>query len=392
MNTQQIMDLEKEYMMHTFGRLPIALDNGKGALVWDVEGKEYIDCFAGIAVNNVGHSHPKVVSAICKQAEKLIHCSNIYYTEIQVELARLLCEISSHDKAFFANSGAEVNEGAVKLARKFTGKTDIITMENSFHGRTLSMVAATGQHKYKEGIGTLPAGYSHVPFGDIEAFSDSITPNTAAVMVEPIQGEGGVVVPPQGYLKEIEKICEENDILLILDEIQTGFGRTGKMFASDLFNIKPHITTIAKALGGGYPIAGILAQEEVADAFKPGDHGTTFGGNPLGCAAAKASIEVIIDEKLVEKSQKNGKYLKKQLESLKEVNDNLMDVRGHGLMLGTEFNHECSEIVNQALNNGLLLNCTAGTVLRFLPPLNITKDQIIKVVSIFSDILGRTSS
>lgn len=388
MNTQEIMDLEKEYMMHTFGRLPIALDKGKGALVWDVEGKEYIDCFAGIAVNNVGHSHPRVAEAICKQAEKLIHCSNIYYTEIQVELARLLCEISSHDKVFFANSGAEVNEGAVKLARKFTGKTDIITMENSFHGRTLSMVAATGQHKYKEGIGSLPAGYLHVPYGDIEAVSASITPNTAAVMVEPIQGEGGVVVPPQGYLKEIEKICEENDILLILDEIQTGFGRTGEMFASDLFNIKPHITTIAKALGGGYPIAGILAQEEIADAFKPGDHGTTFGGNPLGCAAAKASIEAIIDEKLVEKSKNNGKYLKTNLKELKDENENILDVRGHGLMLGMEFNHECSDIVNRAANKGLLINCTASTVLRFLPPLNITKKQIDKSFNIFNKILG----
>ncbi|MDI6643838.1 MAG: aspartate aminotransferase family protein [Methanobacteriaceae archaeon] len=392
MNTQEIMDLEKEYMMHTFGRLPIALNNGKGALVWDVEGKEYIDCFAGIAVNNVGHAHPRVAAAISKQAEKLIHCSNIYYTEIQVELARLLCEISSYDKVFFANSGAEVNEGAVKLARKYTGKNDIITMENSFHGRTLSMVAATGQHKYKEGVGILPAGYKHVPFGDSEAVSDAITPNTAAVMVEAIQGEGGVIVPPEGYLKELEEICEENDVLLILDEIQTGFGRTGEMFASELFKIKPHITTIAKALGGGYPIAGILAQEEVADAFKPGDHGTTFGGNPLGCAAAKASVEVIINEKLVEKSKEMGKYLKSNLKELKDENENMLDVRGYGLMLGTEFNHECTDIVNMAANKGLLLNCTAETVLRFLPPLNITKEQITQTLSIFSDILDRISS
>jgi len=388
MNTQEIMDLEKDYMMHTFGRLPIALDKGKGALVWDVEGKEYIDCFSGIAVNNVGHAHPKVVEAISKQAEKLIHCSNVYYTEIQVELARLLCEISSHDKVFFANSGAEVNEGAVKLARKFTGKNDIITMENSFHGRTLSMVAATGQYKYKEGIGTLPRGYIHVPYGDSGAVSEAITSDTAAVMVEPIQGEGGIVVPPEGYLKELENICEENDVLLIMDEIQTGFGRTGKMFASEIFKVKPHITTIAKALGGGYPIAGILAQKEVANAFKPGDHGTTFGGNPLGCAAAKASVEAIIEEKLVEKSRKNGEYLKGKLEALNEANDNIIHVRGYGLMLGLEFNHECIKIVNKAAEKGVLLNCTANTVLRFLPPLNITKEQIDKSISILNQILA----
>ncbi|MGC9517161.1 MAG: aspartate aminotransferase family protein [Methanomicrobiales archaeon] len=388
MNTQDIADLEKKYMMNTFSRQQIALDKGKGALVWDVEGKEYIDCFAGIAVNNVGHSHPKVAEAISKQAKKLIHCSNIYYTEIQVELARLLTEISSHDKVFFANSGAEANEGAVKLARKYTGKNEIITMEKSFHGRTLSMVAATGQDKFKEGIGKLPSGYIHVPYGDSEAFNNAINRDTAAVMVEPVQGEGGVVVPPQGYISEIEKICNENDVLLIMDEIQTGFGRTGEMFAAEIFKVKPHITTIAKALGGGYPIAGILAQKEVADAFKPGDHGTTFGGNPLGCAAAKASIEVILEENLVEKSRNDGAYLKQKLESLKEQYEIIKDVRGYGLMLGVEFNSSCADIVNKAAENGVLLNCTANTILRFLPPLNITKEQLDKSVSVLNGILS----
>jgi acetylornithine/N-succinyldiaminopimelate aminotransferase len=391
MNTEEIMDLDKEYVMQTYGRQPLALKEGKGALVKDIEGKTYIDCFAGIAVNNVGHSHPKVVEAICKQAKKMLHCSNLYYTQEQVELAKLLADISPHDKSFFCNSGAEANEGAIKLARKFTGKGEIIAMENSFHGRTLAMITATGQHKYKKGFEPLPGGFKHVPYGDIEAVADSITDNTAAVIVEPIQGEGGIIVPSKGYLKELKKLCDETDVLLIFDEVQTGFGRTGEMFASDLFNVTPDITTVAKALGGGFPIGAVLAQKEVADAFEPGNHAATFGGNPLACAAAKASIEVIIDEKLLDKAKETGKYFKYKLEEQEKLYGAVEDVRGVGLMLGMEISINCADIVNTAREQGVLINCTADTVLRFLPPLNIDKGQIDTVTCVLETILEKLS-
>jgi len=391
MNTEEIMDLDKKYVMPTYARQPIALKEGKGALVKDFEGNNYIDCFAGIAVNNVGHSHPKVVEAICNQAKKLIHTSNIYYTEPHVELAKLLAEISTHDKSFFCNSGAEANEGVVKLARKFTGKGEIIVMENSFHGRTLAMVTATGQHKYKKGLEPLPTGFKHVNFGDIQAVVDNINDNTAAILVEPIQGEGGIIVPPEGYLKELRKICDENDVLLIFDEIQTGFGRTGEMFASQLFNVKPDVTTVAKALGGGFPIGAILADEEIANAFKPGDHGTTFGGNPLACASAIASINAIIDENMIIKSKENGEYLKYKLKEQAKLYGIVEEVRGAGLMLGMELNINCSQIVDEAREQGVLINCTADTVLRFLPPLIIEKGQIDTVTCVIETILQKYS-
>ncbi|HEX3014206.1 MAG TPA: acetylornithine transaminase [Methanobacterium sp.] len=391
MNTEEIMALDKEYVMQTYGRYPLALAKGQGSLVWDVEGKTYIDCFAGIAVNNIGHSHPKVVEAICNQAKKMIHCSNIYYTQEQVELAKLLTGVSPHDKAFFCNSGAEANEGAVKLARKFTGNGEIIAMENSFHGRTLAMITATGQHKYKKGFEPLSPGFTHVPYGDIDAVAETISNETAAVLIEPIQGEGGVIVPPEGYLKELKKLCDENDILLIFDEVQTGFGRTGEMFASDLFGVTPDITTVAKALGGGFPIGAVLAQKEVADAFEPGDHAATFGGNPLACAAAKASIKTIIDENLPQRAKEMGEYLKYKLNEQKKLYGIVEDVRGEGLMIGMEIDIDCSDIVTTAREQGVLINCTAGNVLRFVPPLNIEKSQIDTVTCVLETILSDLS-
>ncbi|MBI5679375.1 MAG: acetylornithine transaminase [Methanobacterium sp.] len=391
MNTEEIIDLDKKYVMQTYGRYQLALKEGKGALVTDFEGKTYIDCFAGIAVNNVGHSHPNVVEAICKQAKKLIHCSNLYYTQEQVELAELLAKVSPHDKSFFCNSGAEANEGAIKLARKFTGCGEIIAMENSFHGRTIAMITATGQHKYKKGFEPLPEGFKHVDYGNVEAVADAITDNTAAVLVEPIQGEGGVIVPPKGYLKDLKKLCNENDVLLIFDEVQTGFGRTGEMFASQTFDVTPDITTVAKALGGGFPIGGVLANGEVGDAFEPGNHAATFGGNPLACAAAKASIETIIDENLLDKAKENGKYLKNKLEEQKNLHKIVEDVRGVGMMLGMEMSINCGEIVKNAQDQGVLINCTADTVLRFLPPLIIEKEQIDTVAAVLDGVLGKIS-
>ncbi|MCE7697344.1 MAG: aspartate aminotransferase family protein, partial [Methanobacterium paludis] len=358
MNTKEIMALDNEYVMHTYGRQPLALKKGKGAVVWDVEGKSYIDCVAGIAVNNVGHAHPKVAEAICKQAQELIHCSNIYYTEEQVTLAKLLAEVSPHDKAFFCNSGAEANEGAIKLARKHTGKGEIITMENSFHGRTITTITATGQTKYQKNFGPLTPGFKYVPYCDVNAVADAITDKTAAVLVEPIQGEGGVIVPPERYLMELKKVCYEQDVLLIFDEVQTGFGRTGQMFASQTFGVTPDITTLAKAIAGGFPMGAVLASKEVGETFQPGDHAATFGGSPLACAAAKASINVIIEENLLEKSRENGAYFKGKLEEIKETYNIVNDVRGRGLMLGMEIDRECGDMVDDARERGLIINCT----------------------------------
>ncbi|MDD3753185.1 MAG: acetylornithine transaminase [Methanobacterium sp.] len=389
MNTEKIIDLDKDYVMQTYGRQPLALKKGKGAVVWDVEGVPYIDCVAGIAVNNVGHAHPRVAEAISKQAHKLIHTSNIYYTEEQVRLAKQLVEISPHQKAFFCNSGAEANEGAIKLARKFTGKGDIIAMENSFHGRTITTITATGQHKYKKGFGPLPPGFNHVPYGDLEAVGDAITEKTAAVLVEPVQGEGGIIIPPQGYLDELKKICHENDVLLIFDEVQTGFGRTGEMFASQTFKVTPDITTLAKAIAGGFPMGAILASAEVGSAFEPGDHAATFGGGPLACAAGLASIQTIQEEGLVVKSRENGIYFQNELKELFQEHGRVEDVRGVGLMLGIEMDMPCTQMVDTMRHQGVLVNCTAENVLRLVPPLVITREQLDNVTNHLDEVIGR---
>jgi acetylornithine/N-succinyldiaminopimelate aminotransferase len=359
MNTEEIIALDKEYVMQTYGRQPLALKEGKGAVVWDVEGRPYIDCVAGIAVNNVGHAHPNVVEAISKQAHKLIHTSNIYYTEEQVRLAELLVKVSPHQKAFFCNSGAEANEGAIKLARKYTGKGEIIAMENSFHGRTITTITATGQHKYKKNFGPLTPGFKHVPYGDVEAVREAITDKTAAVLVEPIQGEGGIIIPPEGYLEELKKVCHENDVLLIFDEVQTGFGRTGEMFASQTFKVAPDITTLAKAIAGGFPMGAVLASEEVGNAFEPGDHAATFGGGPLACAAALASIQTIQDEGLLAQSRSHGECFKAQLKDLFQEYGIVEDVRAMGMMLGMEMSMPCASMVDEMRQQGVLVNCTA---------------------------------
>lgn len=391
MNTEEIIALDKEYVMQTYGRQPLALKEGKGAVVWDVEGRPYIDCVAGIAVNNVGHAHPNVAEAISKQAHKLIHTSNIYYTEEQVRLAELLVKVSPHQKAFFCNSGAEANEGAIKLARKYTGKGEIIAMENSFHGRTITTITATGQHKYKKNFGPLTPGFKHVPYGDVEAVREAITDKTAAVLVEPIQGEGGIIIPPEGYLEELKKVCHENDVLLIFDEVQTGFGRTGEMFASQTFKVAPDITTLAKAIAGGFPMGAVLASEEVGNAFEPGDHAATFGGGPLACAAALASIQTIQDEGLLAQSRSRGECFKTQLKDLFQEYGMVEDVRGRGMMLGMEMGMPCASMVDEMRQQGVLVNCTAGNVLRFIPPLVITTEQINEVTDSLDEVLRRNS-
>jgi acetylornithine/N-succinyldiaminopimelate aminotransferase len=389
MNTKEIMDMDSEYVMQTYGRQPLALVKGEGSVVWDAEGKSYIDCVAGIAVNNVGHANPKVAEAICNQAKKLIHTSNLYYTEEQVTLAKLLAEVSPHQKVFFCNSGAEANEGAIKLARKHTGKGEIIAMKNSFHGRTITTITATGQIKYQKGFGPLTPGFIHIPYGDIEEIAETISRKTAAVLIEPVQGEGGVIVPPKNYLKNLKELCNDNNILLIFDEVQTGFGRTGEMFASQSFGVTPDISTLAKAIAGGFPMGAVMANNDVAGTFQPGDHAATFGGNPLACAAAMATINFIIDENLLERSKENGAYFQKKLNEIKENNSIVKDVRGIGLMIGMELGSECGKLVDDLRENGIIVNCAAGNVLRFVPPLVISKTQIDTVISTLDNVLRK---
>jgi acetylornithine/N-succinyldiaminopimelate aminotransferase len=388
MNTEEIMALDSNYVMNTYARQPIALKNGKGAVVWDVEGRSYIDCVAGIAVNNLGHAHPRLANTICKQAQKLIHTSNLYYIEEQVKLAELLANISPHSKSFFCNSGAEANEGAIKLARKYTNKGEIIAMENSFHGRTITTISATGQKKYQEGFEPLSPGFKHVPYGEVDAVAEAISKETAAVLVEPVQGEGGVIMPPDGYLEDLKNLCHENNILLIFDEVQTGFGRTGKMFASQTFKVTPDITTLAKAIAGGFPMGAIMANYEVGAAFEPGDHAATFGGSPLACAAALKSIQIIQDEKLLQKSRENGSYFQEKLMSIMDDHDHVEDVRGVGLMLGMEMDRSCTKIVNNMREQGVLINCAAQKVLRFVPPLVISQEEIDSVTHRLDEVLN----
>ena len=386
MNTKELIEIEDNYFINTFTRQPIVLDHGEGVNVWDIDGNKYIDMFAGIAVNALGHNHPKLVKAIQEQAEKLIHISSIYYNEPALIYAKKLIELTSFDRIFYSNSGAEANEGAIKLAIKYTGKSEVISTVESFHGRTVMTLAATGHEHYHEPFkAILPKGFINVPYNDIDAIKDAITENTAAIIVEPIQGEGGVNVPDIGYLKEIEKICNEKDIVFIVDEVQTGFGRCGTLFAHELFDVKPDIMTMAKGIGGGVPMGGILATEKVASAFVPGDHGTTFGGGPLVCAAANAVLDEILAEDILDNVNEVGDYFVEELKKLdKEI---IADVRGKGLMVGLELTEPGAEYVDKLREKGFLINCTADKVLRFVPPLIITKEGIDEFVKALDETL-----
>ena len=386
MNTQELIKIEDDYFINTFTRQPLVLDHGEGVKVTDIDGNEYLDMFAGIAVNALGHNHPKLVKAIQEQAEKLIHISSIYYNEPALIYAKKLIEMTSFDRIFYANSGAEANEGAIKLAVKYTGKSEVISTVESFHGRTVVTLAATGHEHYHEPFkAILPKGFINVPYNDIEAIKEAITENTAAIIVEPIQGEGGVNVPDIEYLKEIEKICHENDIVFIVDEVQTGFGRCGTLFAHELFDVKPDIMTMAKGIGGGVPMGGILATEKVASAFVPGDHGTTFGGGPLVCAAANAVLDTIVDENILDNVNEVGDYFISELKKLDK--DVIAEVRGKGLMVGLELTKPGAEYVDKLREAGFLINCTADKVLRFVPPLIITKEEVDEFVKALDEIL-----
>lgn len=386
MNTQDLIKIEDDYFINTFTRQPIVLDHGEGVKVTDIDGKEYLDMFAGIAVNTLGHNHPALVEAIQAQAEKLIHISSIYYNEPALIYAKKLIDRTNFDRIFYANSGAEANEGAIKLAVKYTGKSEIISTVDSFHGRTIMTLAATGHEEYHEPFkAVMPQGFINVEYNNLDAIEEAITENTAAIIVEPVQGEGGVNVPDIGYLKGIEKICKENDIVFIVDEVQTGFGRCGTLFAHELFGVRPDIMTMAKGIGGGVPMGGILATEKVAGGFAPGDHGTTFGGGPLVCAAANAILDTFDEENILDNVNEVGKYFLSELKKLdKEI---IADVRGLGLMAGVELTKPGAEYVDKLREAGFLINCTAGNVLRFLPPLIITKEEIDAFVKALDEIL-----
>ena len=346
MKEKEIMALADKYIMHTYKRFPVVIVKGLGQKVWDVNGKEYLDFAAGIAVCNLGHSHPHVIAAVKEQLEKLTHISNLYYIEPQAQLAHLLVENSFADKVFFCNSGAEANEAAIKLARKYAhenlggDKFELITMKDSFHGRTMATITATGQEKFQFGFTPLLEGFTYVPFNDLQALEAAISEKTCGIMVEPIQGEGGVNIPDAQYLSSVREICDRHGILLIVDEVQTGIGRTGKLFAYEHSGIKPDIMTLAKALGNGFPVGAMMATDKIAQAFTPGNHASTFGGNPLAMAAAKATLKTILQEGVLENCQKVGAYFLSQLKKLQQKHKIINEVRGKGLMLAAVLNIE----------------------------------------------------
>lgn len=395
MNNKDIVEMGKKYIINNYAQQPFCLVEGKGALVKDADGKEYLDFIAGIAVNSLGHCHPKVSEAIKMQADKLVHCSNLYWIEPQVKLAKILVENSCLDKAFFCNSGAEANEAAIKLARKYgaskgnKSKYEIITMDNSFHGRTLATLAATGQDRLHKDFLPLVEGFKYAPFNDISALEEKINENTCAIMLEPVQGEGGVVLVDKEYLIAVRELCDKNDILLIFDEIQCGIGRTGKLFAYEQLGVEPDIISLAKALGNGVPIGAVLAKKEVGDIFVPGDHGTTFGGNPLVTAAALATLETILEEDILQNVVEVGQYFKTKLLGLKDKYKFIKELRGIGLMVGLGLDMKGADIVKECLEEGLIINCTQENILRFLPPLTITKEDVDKAMVILEKVLDK---
>ncbi|BCG48787.1 N-acetylornithine aminotransferase [Citrifermentans bremense] len=394
MNSAAWMEKADKYIMKTYGRYPLVPVKGEGCYLWDADGKKYLDFLAGVAVNNLGHCHPKVTAALAKQAAELIHCSNYYHIPQQIELAELLCGLSFADKAFFCNSGAEANEAAIKLARKYSRENygvdryEIITAISSFHGRTMATVSATGQEKVQKFFDPLLHGFRHVPFNDAKALKEAIGPCTCAIMLEPIQGEGGVVVPDAAYFQQVRQICDENNLILIFDEVQVGMGRTGKMFAHEHFGVTPDIMTLAKALAGGAPIGTMLATEKLAASFTPGTHGSTFGGNPLVTSAAVATIRAIMEEGVLNHCEEIGEYLMGELEALQhKFPEIITDVRGIGLMIGVELAIPGGDIVKTALSRGLLLNCAQEKVLRFVPPLIVGKKEVDEMLATLTGIL-----
>ena len=390
-------ELEHQYFMHTFDRIPVTLVRGEGARVWDEDGREYLDFVGGWAVNSLGHCHPVVVDAVTEQAHKLIQASNQFYTIPQIRLAELLIQNSCLDKVFFGNSGVEANEGAVKLARRYgkhylNGAYQVITTMGSFHGRTLAMVAASGQAKFQLPYLPVPAGFINVEYNNTEAIKSATTTETCAVMLEPVQGEGGVNLPDDDYLTAVRAWCDQMGILLILDEIQTGIGRTGTLFAYEQYGIEPDIMTLAKGLASGIPIGAILAKDR-ASVFTPGEHGSTFGGNPLACAAGYATLKFIIDSHIAGNAKEVGQYLTAGLKNLKQKFQFITEVRGRGLLVAVEFNSDIAQsLVMACLDRGLLVNRLKPNALRFMPPLIIGNDEVDEALDILEQALSSIAS
>ncbi len=394
MNLASIMNLDEQYYMNTFGkRTPVCFTHGKGMNLYDTEGTAYVDFLAGIAVNALGHSHPILTKALHEQVDKLLHTSSLYYIENQAKLAEKLVKYSVADKVFFANSGAEANEGAIKLAKMYfykknqPEKNEIITLKSSFHGRTLTCVAATGQEKYQKPYKPLTPGFSHVPMNDFEALLQAVTDNTAAIMIELIQGESGVHPLEKSYVDKLVTLCKEKEILLIVDEVQTGMGRTGTLFCYEQYGIEPDIFTLAKALGGGVPVGAVCAKDAVC-AFTPGDHGTTFGGNPLATAAGLAVFSALEEEQLVSNAKTMGDYLKSSLKKLQNECPVISEVRGLGLLIGIEFSEPIAKkLQNQLFEKHYLTGAVGDAILRLAPPLIITKQDADEFVSVLKDIV-----
>lgn len=388
----------QEHICATYARLPVVFTRGSGCILWDENGKEYLDFLAGIAVCNLGHSNPDLTRVLCDQARTLTHVSNLFYTQPQVKLAAQLTQLSFADKVFFSNSGAEANEAAIKLARKFSmdrhgpGRFHILTMKDSFHGRTLATLSATGQEKVHKGFEPLVEGFSYVDFNSIEAVEAAITEKTCAVMVEPIQGEGGLNFPAPGYLANLKGLCRKHDLLLIFDEVQVGMGRTGTLFAYEQEGVTPDVMTLAKALGNGLPIGAMLATNEAAASFVPGTHASTFGGTPLVTAVASRVVELISKPGFLERVREVGGYFVKRLNELKEKYDFVSEVRGRGLMIGMELTVAGQKIVERCLEKGAVLNCTHNTVLRFVPPLTVEHAEIDRLIQILDEVFKEATT
>jgi acetylornithine/N-succinyldiaminopimelate aminotransferase len=390
MTTEETIELFDKYVIANYRRLPCVITKGEGCYLYDADGNKILDMFPGWAVSGIGHCHPKVVDAIRKQAGELLHIDNTFYSEPQGMLAKLLSERAFGGKCFFCNSGAEANEAAMKLARLYTAgeKYKFITAEGSFHGRTFATVTATAQPKYHEGFLPLLPGFIYVPFNDIEAMESAFSDEVAAVMVEPIQGEGGINIAEQEYMQTIRRLCDENGAVMILDEVQTGIGRTGKWFGYQHFDVEPDIITMAKTLGGGVAIGAMMANEEISASLVPGKHASTFGGNALACAAGVAVIEVIEQDNLLDNAKHLGQYTQDKLNQLKLKHDVIDHVRGVGLMIGVQLISPGAAIVDKCLEKGLRINCTHDTVLRFMPPMTATKEQIDQAIEILDSVLS----
>ena len=398
MNKEKLFEQEQKYVCQTYKRIPVVFEKGEGSYLWDSEGKKYLDLVAGLAVNVLGHSHPKVLKAINKQAKKLIHTSNLYYTEPMVNLAKLLVKNSYNGKCFFCNSGAEANEAAIKLARLYSktkfsqDRYEIITFDNSFHGRTLATITATGQKKYQKGFEPMMPGFATIPFGDLVALKAAIKPTTCAIMTEVIQAEGGINEADISFWQGVKDLVKKQKLLLIIDEIQTGMGRTGKLFGYQHYGLEPDIITLAKALANGLPIGAMIAKKKVAETFKHGHHASTFGGNPLVANVALVVLKTLMREKIIDKVRDDGLYFQEKLSGLKNKYSFILKIKGKGLIIGMELKFDGHNIVQKCMEKGLIINCLENNTLRFIPPLNIKREEIDSAVKILDNILSEIKS